>query len=68
MVTYKYIFYLFFLGAFGEAWKCSILNEEYKKKYRDEHKYKSEFIVAKFQIDKEGITSSYQVKQKFNLI
>ena len=60
---FKFIFYFIYLGAFGEAWKCSILNEEYKKKYKDEHKDESEFIVAKFQIDKEGITSSYQVNK-----
>ena len=43
-------------GAFGEAWKCSILNVEYKKKYNN-----SEFVVAKFQVNKEGMTSSAQV-------
>jgi hypothetical protein len=66
MVVFQIYILFIYLGAFGEAWKCSILNEEYKKKYKDEHKYESEFIVSKFQIDQEGITSSYQVNK--NLI
>lgn len=54
----------FFLGAFGEAWKCTVLNEDFKEKYRKKDEYNSEFVVAKFQIDKEGITSSIQVKKR----
>lgn len=43
------------IGAFGEAWKCSIQSEELKNKYN------TEVAAIKFQLDKQGSTSSAQV-------